>query len=669
MIKRVIEKAALCTVLAALFMACDKSLEDKPEQALTSLQVTLSNFKENAGTRAQESGYQTSFANGDQIGVFALKSSGSVILEDNIPYTYNGASWSPANATNQIHTFGGGITYYAYYPYSSSMSGKKSIAEITAAFTPAQDQSDYTKYTSADLMTATGTLSGSSLSLAFTHAMSLIEIEIEETTNSTAPYDPAPLFHGMNPWKMQDKIYRYLVRPGIATTVTFDYGPADNRYAFQKSLTAGDITAGRYIRIKAPYRNWCVELNTGNYAAALGPVSKVIINGTEYAATKVNGSNSKYVVEGLRKIPASFTSFDVYITDNLAKADSKEQLLVSANIASLSTDASASTITLPLSAGGMEGAGTSASDPYRVTTPPQLRGVAQNTSAHYKQTENINLSIYANWQPCDYSGTYDGDHKSISNLTCNGEGLFKRLSGTIKNTHITSGSITNGGTAGAICGACDPNGIIESCSNAATITGTKKGVGFFGGICGELKGKAFHCKNMGTILGTGEIFGGVIGWVNSGTLQYSYNAGEVKPNEPYHAGKPSGVGGIAGAIYYGSPQLSYCYNSGVVKHYPNESTSGGGNIMRGEIVGWTQGDGSVNNNWYMPGDGNKPAGDNAVNNTNKAFDNASNVWPAYSIDPSNGWGSSHWKSYSQGQYPKLLWERTLKEIPASCLSL
>lgn len=113
-----------------------------------------------------------------------------------------------------------------------------------------------------------------------------------------------------------------------------------------------------------------------------------------------------------------------------------------------------------------------------MTTSPQLRGVAQNASAYYKQMEDIDLSIYANWQSKNYSGTYDGGHKNISGLTCSGRGLFSELSGTIKNAHITSGNITNNGTAGAFCANVTSAGTIENCSNAATITGTVKGAGF-----------------------------------------------------------------------------------------------------------------------------------------------------------------------------------------------
>lgn len=651
------KKVAVWVIFITVFVACSSELENPPSNIITSLQVTLSGFCDKVDTRTQESGYQTSFSGDEQIGIFALNTSGNVIVNNNIPYKYNASTgvWQPVNINNQVYVYGSGITYYAYYPYSSSMDGKKSITEITSAFTIPEDQSDYDKYTSADLMTAIGALSSSTLSFPFTHAMSLVEIKVEETTNSSAPYDSNPVFYGMKPWKMPDGVYRYLIRPGVDTEVAFDYGPADNRYAYQKSLAAADVTAGKYTRVTAPFRNWCVELNTGSYAATLGPVSKVVINGNEYTATAVSGNNSKYILNGLRKTPATLTSFDVYITDNLAKEGNKEQLLVSATTANITVDANALTMALPLSAGGMEGAGTEA-DPYLVTTSPQLRGVAQSASAYYKQMENINLSIYDNWQSNDYSGTYDGNHKGISSLTCNGKGLFKALSGTIKNAHITSGSITSNGTAGAFCQDVTSTGTIENCSNAATIKGTVKGSGFFGGICGQLHGKMLHCKNTGTILGKGEIFGGIVGWVDRGTLQYSYNEGEVQPDEPYHPDKSSGVGGVAGAIYFGTPTISYCYNAGAVKHYGNEGMGTGGLVARGEIVGWTDRGAGVSNNWYVTGTDNRPSGDNSTDASNQGFDDANNKWPVYSTVPTNDWGNAHWKTYTQGEFPKLLWE-------------
>ena len=86
-------------------------------------------------------------------------------------------------------------------------------------------------------MTAAGALNGNALSLSFTHAMSLIEIAIDETSNSSASYDPAPIFYGINkPWKMSDGIYRSLVSPGKSIEVGLDYGPADNRLHFRNLL-------------------------------------------------------------------------------------------------------------------------------------------------------------------------------------------------------------------------------------------------------------------------------------------------------------------------------------------------------------------------------------------------------------------------------------------------
>lgn len=652
------KKTTLLAVGAIMFAACsrvDMYVEDSNRQPVSEIRVTINDFTACANTRTQENSYQTSFTGNEQIGVFAIKTSGNTLLHNNIPYQYNAStgSWTSVNASDKIYVYGSGVTYYAYYPYSSSMNDKKSIAEIASAFTPIKNQSTYSDYTASDLMTGTGVLNSNVLNFDFTHAMSLIEIEI--TTRSNTVFTSNPVFYNMSPWEMTtDNLYRYIVKPGASTKVEFEYGPADNRCGYQKELASADVIAGKYTKIKATFENINMELNTGNYTGSLGTPVKVMVNGKNYSLTPVSGSNNKYTINGGRTFTTPITSFDIYINDNLVNT---EQLLLSATPSKVTVNESAKTITVNLSAGGMEGDGTSEADPYLVTTPVQLRGVAQNSSAYYKQMEDIDLSIYTNWQSKSYSGTYDGNHKSISNLTCiNGTGLFLKLGGTIKNAHITSGSITNSGTAGGFCENVEAAGTIENCSNAATITGTVKGSGFFGGICGELHGKALHCKNTGIVTGKGEIFGGVIGWVNTGTLQYSYNAGEVKPDEPYHASKSAGVGGVAGAIYYGSPIISYCYNIGIVRHYDSESTSGGGSVQRGEIVGWTQSGNGVNNNWYATGTGNKASGDNAVNSSNQGFDNASGKWPVYSTDPSNGWGSTHWKEFVQGGYPKLLWE-------------
>lgn len=46
----------------------------------------------------------------------------------------------------------------------------------------------------------------------------------------------------------------------------------------------------------------------------------------------------------------------------------------------------------------------------------------------------------------------------------------------------------------------------------------------------------------------------------------------------------------------------------------------------------------------------------AITTANNSFDSSTNQWPSYTTDAANGWGSAHWKSYANGEYPKLNWE-------------
>lgn len=257
--KKVIERITLFIVCSILFTACNRmdiDTENGNQHAVPEIKVVLSDFTGSADTRTQESSYQTSFTGNEQIGVFALKSSGNVVVGNNIPYEYDVSTgtWAPVNASDKVYVYDSGVTYYAYYPYSSTMNNKKSIAEISAAFIPQKNQSSYADYTASDLMCGAGTLSGNNLSFTFTHAMFLVEIEINETSSSSLPAAPNPVFHGINPWPMEaGKTYRYITRPAVAVEVGCEYGPEDNRYAFRHTLAADAVTAGNYIHLNASF--------------------------------------------------------------------------------------------------------------------------------------------------------------------------------------------------------------------------------------------------------------------------------------------------------------------------------------------------------------------------------------------------------------------------------
>ena len=651
-------------VFIPLLMACNSDFEGQSGKVLTSLQVTVSDFEGSVGTRKAENGYQTSFTDGDQIGIFSLQTSGNTLLGNNVPYEYNSttSSWQPVNAGTQVSVYSSGVTYYAYYPYNANMNGKKSIAEITTAFTLPTDQSTPAGYDSADLMTATGTLNGNTLNLPFIHAMSLIEIEIDEKSNSSEVYDPAPVFHGgITPWKMSDELYRYLVKPG-ASEVAFEYGPADNRYAFQKSLTATEAAAGKYTHIRAPFDNRYLELNTGNYAGVLGPVSKVEVNGIAYTTSPISGKNNRYIVNGVRKAPPTpYTSFKVYIEDNLAKADSKEQLLLNVTTTNITIETDFKTMNVPLSLGGMEGAGTSAADPYKVTTPAQLRGVDAEASVggtsssldynvaeteYYEQTTDLDLSVYADWKPVKSGKLYDGKGYKVNNLNSTRGGIFSRNGGTIQNVHLASGRINStSGSIGGIVNECDVAGIgqkILNCSNAATIT-TK---GWTGGIVGNASFAVIeYCKNTGNI-SSNNALGGIFGhiWGDTPSVKYCCNEGTI---ESVGENAENPVGGIGGQIYKSTPSIEFSYNIGVIN----------GGTCVGSILGakTTSGGGNYNYGFKFTST-DKIYGQGTSSITEVFFNSASNIWPTYSTEPTNNWGSAHWKSYNQGEYPKLLWE-------------
>lgn len=626
--------------------------EKTPVGSITSLQISVSDFKGKVNTRTSESGYQTSFTGDDQIGVFALYTSTNTVVDDNIPYKYDSSNntWQPVNTGmgSNIYVYGSGVTYYAYYPYSSAMNGKKSIAEIVSAFTPAKDQSTYAGYTSADLMTGTGILNGNTLTIGLTHAMTLVEVSISETTNHT-PYNGEPTFYGTKPWKTPSGLYRYLVVPNVEATVSFEHGPTENRYSFYEKITAANVNAGQYISVTAPFDNSCVMLNTGAYIGNMGTLSKVVINGTSYPVTPETNNNS-YMLYGMKQPVSPITSLDIYIYDNLASPT--EQLLLSVTPAKITVNATSKTITIPLSAGGMEGAGTSAADPYLVTTPPQLRGVdaegANDNSAeteYYEQKADLDLSAYDNWKPVKSGALYDGKGYKVNNLVSTQGGIFSYNGGTIQNVHLVSGNINStNGNIGGIVNVCDRSGInqtIQNCSNAANITAG----GWTGGIVGNGSYSTIeHCKNSGNISSTVSV-GGIFGHIwGDAHVRYCYNEGLIKV---IGSGNDNPVGGIGGQIYSSAYGIEYSYNKGDVQ---NDVTGEAGSILGRK----SSGDGS--NNYGIQIFNNKIYGSNNNSNTEILFDNTSNIWPAYTADSSNGWGSSHWKSYNQGEYPQLLWE-------------
>ena len=174
-----------------------------------------------------------------------------------------------------------------------------------------------------------------------------------------------------------------------------------------------------------------------------------------------------------------------------------------------------------------------------------LDGVEQNTLANAILTANItvnenlldslqydtegnvsNGSDFITWTPIadwmgnrttQYSGTFDGNNKTVSGLYFNGDstciGLFgsSESDGNIKNVGVVDSYFKGNDHVGGVCG--NNAGTITNCYNAGNLTAIESSA-TVGGICGYNNGGTVtNCYNTGTVTATGSVasVGGVCG--------------------------------------------------------------------------------------------------------------------------------------------------------------
>lgn len=212
-----------------------------------------------------------------------------------------------------------------------------------------------------------------------------------------------------------------------------------------------------------------------------------------------------------------------------------------------------------------------------------LDGVEQNTSANAILTANItanenlldslqydaegnvsNGSDFISWTPIadcmedhttQYSGTFDGNNKTVSGLFLNGNstriGLFgsSEADGNIKNVGVVDSYFKGKDFVGGVCGRND--GTITNCYNAGNLTAIDSSAAI-GGICGYNGGTIANCYNTGTVTATGSIasVGGVCG-CSIAPISNCYNIGTVTATS-----SGADISGICG--YYFGP-VTNCY--------------------------------------------------------------------------------------------------------------
>ena len=227
---------------------------------------------------------------------------------------------------------------------------------------------------------------------------------------------------------------------------------------------------------------------------------------------------------------------------------------------------------------------------YTVTSTEGLKNIAKLVNEEWKLGINITLTADIDlkgidWTPIGkddnkaYTGTFDGNGKTITGLTVTGSdqyaGLFGYIGsgGTVKNVVLEGVQIesdNSSGYAGGVAG--DSWGTIENCSVSGSVSGTT----FAGGVVGSQRGGSITgCNSSATVKGV--IFaGGIAGETNSGaSLTGCYATRDVTVEND--GTNNSHAGGVVG--YNGGGTLTACYATGSV------TGSGSGTIYVGGVTG------------------------------------------------------------------------------------
>ena len=186
-------------------------------------------------------------------------------------------------------------------------------------------------------------------------------------------------------------------------------------------------------------------------------------------------------------------------------------------------------------------------------------------SLQYDAEGNVsNGSDFISWTPIadcmedhitQYSGTFDGNNKTVSGLYFNGNstriGLFgsSEADGNIKNVGVVDSYFKGNNFVGGVCGRND--GTITNCYNAGNLTAIESAA-TIGGICGYNGGTIANCYNTGTVTATGSVasVGGGCGY-SASPISNCYNIGTVTAT-----GSDADISGICG---YNFGPVTNCY--------------------------------------------------------------------------------------------------------------
>lgn len=278
-------------MLAAAFVAgCSQNddFDSMPAEGdgLLAVRATASDFASSdaKNTRIVNEGANTTFESGDEIGVFAIRSTDNKLVCSNLPLEYKSETDDWTGNGNKVYYYKN-ATYIAYSPYDKnlSISDAESAADLQAQIKAHFDaklegslHNQATTYASLDLMLATAepeTIEGAddkSLSFSFTHQMALVEIAVpvkayldeakaftyaepftKAFTLGEQPIDMYPLSIQTTGTAGEEgaaaySLYRFLVKPATDYTLSGELEYAGKPVTLDEK--AVNLSAGTYMK-------------------------------------------------------------------------------------------------------------------------------------------------------------------------------------------------------------------------------------------------------------------------------------------------------------------------------------------------------------------------------------------------------------------------------------
>ena len=431
----------------------------------------------------------------------------------------------------------GNLTGNDYYWQNTDPVTVQGICPATAAgsttWSVESDQSSYRNYQSGDLL-ATGVTTvnyGNAANLTFRHQTAKLVVNIVD--GPIVPDDPEVTVGGYK----------------LALTGTFTKPSSGSSFG---TWTPGALT-GSITPYRLSYPNTVAGKTIKvSYAALVIP--QILDAGTKLISILINGQLYTY------KLPLDITWKPgcVYTYTITVRAEGLE-VLVDDTIQDWTDGDSENGNATDL------GDGYTVSEDgntYTVYTDDGLMAWAEaaqgNPSLNCTLTHDIDLSG-TEWEPVGdrnnvYTGTFDGNGHTISNLT------------------ITKENLSFGDDCGMF-GRVGTNATIQD----LTLESVRLNVGAdgipIGALVGSNQGTISNCKVSGNISVTNnemQYVGGIVGWMESGVIQYCHSSASIQ------GGNSEYVGGVLGGEYITATVIKGCSFSGSVT----------GNRFVGGIVGY-----------------------------------------------------------------------------------